>query len=99
MSLWDWSLAAWKRPGVEDAALSLQDVAGQNIPLLLWAAWAASQGKALGEEALEEACDVARAWEDAAIAPLRDLRRLLKKPVPDLDPAARETVRNEVRRA
>jgi len=95
--LWDWAVAAYARPGVADTCLELQDLYGQNAPLLLWAAWAAAQGRAPDEEALEAAADTARAWEDAAIKPLRAVRRTMKTPIPDVDDAAREAVREQVK--
>lgn len=97
MSLWDWSLTAWAAEGVADACLELQDSAGQNIPLLLWAAWCAADGRAPDEDALEAASDTARAWQETAIAPLRAVRRALKPRAPDLDDADREAVRAQVK--
>lgn len=97
MSLWDWSLKAWAVDGVADACLELQDAAGQNVPLLLWAAWAASAGRVPDDEVLEAACDTARAWQETAIAPLRAVRRALKPRAPDLDDAAREGLRVRVK--
>lgn len=97
MSLWDWVLAAWAAEGVADACLELQDSAGQNIPLLLWAAWCAAEGRAPDEDALEAASDTARAWQETAIAPLRAVRRALKPRAPDLDDADREAVRVQVK--
>ena len=35
------------------------------------AAWAARTGRRPDADALEAACDIARAWQEAAIAPLR----------------------------
>ncbi|RZJ02465.1 MAG: TIGR02444 family protein [Brevundimonas sp.] len=97
MSLRDWSLKAWAADGVAEAALELQDSAGQNIPLLLWAAWCAAEGRTPDEDALEAAGDTARAWQETAIAPLRAVRRALKSRAPDLDDAAREAVRDQVK--
>ncbi|MFY8164916.1 MAG: TIGR02444 family protein [Brevundimonas sp.] len=71
MSLWDWALTAYAAEGVADACLELQDAAGQNIPLLLWAAWCAHTGRTLDEDALEAAGDTARAPARAAAAPAR----------------------------
>ena len=85
MSLWDWALTAYAAEGVADACLELQDAAGQNIPLLLWAAWCAHTGRTPDEDALEAAGDTARAWQETAIAPLRAVRRALKARAPDLD--------------
>lgn len=97
MRLWPWAVAAYARPGVEAAALELQDIHGQNTCLLLWAAWAAAHGRPLPEAAVEEAADIARAWEVAAVGPLRTLRRSLKKPIPDIEAEAREALRSQVK--
>ncbi|MGZ9113914.1 MAG: TIGR02444 family protein [Brevundimonas sp.] len=97
MSLWDWALTAYAADGVADACLELQDSAGQNIPLLLWAAWCAAEGRAPDEDALEAAGDTARVWEETAIAPLRAVRRALKPRAPDLDDVDREAVRAQVK--
>ena len=59
--LWDWALKAYAAPGVQEACLQLQDGVGQNVPLLLWAGWTATTGRVLDEDAIEGACDCARA--------------------------------------
>lgn len=95
--LWDWALAAYGRPGVQEACLQLQDVNGQNVPLLLWAAWCAASGRRPDAETLEAACDTARAWEASAIAPLRAVRRTLKARILDMDTEARLTIREQIK--
>lgn len=97
MSLWKWAVAAYSADGVAEACLELQDSAGQNIPLLLWAAWCAAGGRMPDEDVLEAAGDTARAWQETAIAPLRAVRRNLKPRAPDLDDDAREAVRAQVK--
>jgi len=96
VSLWEWSLSAWTAPGVEAACLDLQDAQGQNVPLLLWAAWSAATGRTPSEDDLEAACDTARVWQETVVAPLRNVRRALKTRVPDLDDDDREAVRGQV---
>lgn len=96
-AFWDWAVAAYRDEAVRIACLDLQDAQGQNVPLLLWAAWCAASGRAPDEEALEAAVDTARNWQDHAIAPLRALRRTLKPRIPDMDDADRETVRDQVK--
>ena len=95
--LWNWAVRVYASDGVSEACLHLQDAAGQNVPLLLWAAWTARTGRRPDADAVEAACDIARAWHDAAIAPLRSVRRALKGRNPDLDDAAREAVRAQVK--
>lgn len=99
MSLWAWALKVYASPKVREALLDLQDVNEQNVCLLLWAGWSGETGRPLDEDAYEEAADIARTWEDSVVLPLRTLRRSLKKPIPDLDPAARESVRAEIKAA
>lgn len=95
-SLWDWSVAAYGRPGVAEACLTLQDSHDHNVPLLLWSAWTAATGRRPDGEDIEAACDTARAWSATTIAPLRDVRRTLKGPIPDVDSEARLDLRKQI---
>ena len=97
LALWDWSLRAYADPRVRELLLDLQDVNEQNVCLLLWAAWAGQSGRRLDADSFDEAVDLARAWEDNVVRPLRGLRRTLKKGVPDLDSSAREAVCQEIK--
>ena len=90
--LWAWALAAYARPGAAQAALALQDDHGQSVSFLLWAAWARPDAALAARGA-----DLARAWNQAAIAPLREARRALKAPLPPVDEAARSALRESVR--
>lgn len=92
---WDWAIEAYGRDGVADACLDLQDRHGQCVPLLLWAAWIASRSEAASDETLEAACDIARAWDQTALDPLRALRRKLKSPHPDVETGARLDIRQK----
>lgn len=96
-TLWDWAVRAYRGEGVSETCLTLQDIHEQNVPLLLWAAWGAATGRTPDDETIEAACDTARAWDEAAVAPLRAVRRRLRNPLPDLDDAAREAVRTQVK--
>lgn len=95
--LWTWAVAAYDAPGVAEVCLSLQDHNEQNVPLLLWAAWVAVTGRRPDEETLEAACDTARAYDTVIVAHLRAVRRTLKAPIPDIDDAAREALRQQVK--
>ena len=97
MSLWNWAVKAYGREGVSEACLALQDYHEQNVCLLLWGAWCAETGRSPDEETLEAAADTARAWESTTIVPLRQIRRTLKKPVPDLETEARLDVREQIK--
>jgi uncharacterized protein (TIGR02444 family) len=97
-ALWPYALEVYGRPGVEPLLLALQDVHGQCAPYLLWSLWMAASGRAADDAALRSGAALARAWQDAAIAPLRRLRRDLKaSPAPGPKPA-RERLRQGVKK-
>lgn len=94
MSLWDWAVRAYARPGVQDICLSLQDDDGQSVCLLLWAAWRGP----VDDETREAAVETARSWHRTTIDPIRAVRRTLKKPVPDMDDQRRLSLRDDIKR-
>lgn len=94
MRLWDWALEAYGKPAVAQACLSLQDAHGQNVPYLLWAAWAAGEGRSADAKA---AARLMRLWDTEVGAPLRGVRRALKPARPDVDDAAREALREAIK--
>ena len=99
MSYWDWAVKAHGREGVDAALTGLQDSHGQCVAYLLWAAWAAQEGRPLSAEALAQGAALAKRWEGAATMPLRSARRHLKTPAPPIPDAAREALREQVRKA
>lgn len=96
MRLWDWALAAYARPGVAGACQSLQDDHGQNVPLLLAAAWAAAEGRAFDPD---RASSLTAVWDDRAVTALRAARRGLKAQMSGIDDAGREALRSAVKAA
>ena len=97
MRFWTWALEAYARPGAAQACLDLQDNHGQCVPYLLWAAWAAREGRPLDRRTLESGAGVSARWEAAGVGPLRAARRALKPEVPGVADAAREALRAEVK--
>lgn len=93
MSIWDWALETYARPGVAEQALKLQDEHGQSVALLFWAVWAEARDPAR----LADAAALARAWEERAVVPVRTLRRSLKAPAPPVPDTVREGLREEVK--
>ena len=98
MSYWDWAIEVHGRPGVDAALNALQDAQGQCVAYLLWAAWAAAEGRALPPEILMQGAALAKHWEGAATMPLRSARRHLKRPAPPIADEAREALREQVRK-
>jgi uncharacterized protein (TIGR02444 family) len=94
MTLWDWALEAYGRQDVADACLNLQDAHGQNVPYLLWAAWAAGQGRVADAKA---AALLMKRWDAEVGAPLRGVRRALKPARPAVADPAREGLREAIK--
>jgi uncharacterized protein (TIGR02444 family) len=99
MDLWSFAVAAYARDEVETACLDLQDGAGQCAPLLLWRLWACAQGRPVDAGLLASAIAAARAWEEMAVAPLRKMRRGLKRPFPPFGDRARTRLRQDIKAA
>ena len=99
MSYWDWAVEVHGRDGVDAALMSLQDEHGQCVAYLLWAAWAASEGRELAPVVLAQGAMLAVRWEASATGPLRHARRELKSPAPPIDDEARTALREQVRKA
>jgi uncharacterized protein (TIGR02444 family) len=95
MSLWEWALGVYERPGVPETCLKLQDEFGQNTSFLLWAFWARASQPGL----VARAAAAARDWDRLALTPLRAVRRALKPACPPVADAAREGLREEVKAA
>lgn len=77
-ALWPYALEVYGRPGVEALLLRLQDDHAQCIPFLLWSLWMAASGRSIDAPAAAACAELARAWQEAAVAPLRRMRRGLK---------------------
>lgn len=78
-SLWAYALEVYGRPGAQALFLRLQDAHAQNVPYLIWSLWMAAERRAADPATLAAGAALARSWEAAAVAPLRRLRRDLKR--------------------
>ena len=85
-AFWRFSLALYARPGVAEALIALQDRAGRDVNLMLFALWAgAVRGIRLDTAALAAAEAAIAGLRRDTVEPLRALRRRLKAdPDPDL---------------
>lgn len=94
---WRFSLRFYRRPGVADACIALQEESGADVNLLLFLLWHGAQRRALsaGEVAGLEA--KVAAWRERAIVPLRAIRRALKSPQDLVDGAVAEVFRTRIK--
>ena len=87
-SLWDFSLETYRRPGVQDACLKLQDDRGADVNMLLYCCW---RGGFADGEMPALLADLSP-WKSAVVQDLRSVRRALKPMVAELgelsEPAA-----------
>jgi uncharacterized protein (TIGR02444 family) len=78
-ALWRFSLALYTRPGVADALITIQDRAGADVNVILYGLWLGlTRGRLLGAADVAAAEAAIAPVHDAAVAPLRRLRRQLK---------------------
>jgi uncharacterized protein (TIGR02444 family) len=92
--LWPFSLAFYDRAGAAAALLALQDNAGLNIDLILFAIWLGLSGRGrLYPGRAKTAAHAVRPIQREVIEPLRALRRRLKAVRDDDVQRLRETIK------
>ncbi len=85
---WDFALAVYRRRGVEEACLTLQERHGVDVNVLLFCCWLGASGRgALSEGETAQALAVVGQWHGAVVGGLRAVRGVLKG---GLGPAPRE---------
>src|SRR5688572_12709376 len=98
-ALWRFSLAFYSRPGVPDVLIKLQDELGIDVNLVLFVLWLGSEGRVIQAADMERIGDRSRGWQNAVVAPLREVRRALKINPPLVAPPAAELFRGKVKAA
>lgn len=78
---WTFSLKIYRIEGVPPACLTLQDLHGVDVNVMLYGLWLASQGRALSRADMRSIVDAMEVWKRQVVVPLRGVRRLLKDPV------------------
>lgn len=79
LSLWDFSLALYAQPQVEQLCLKLQESYGANVNLLLWAVWLEQRQLGLTSKKLAAAVALVQGWNVQYTQVLRNLRQQLKR--------------------
>ncbi|QJE72302.1 TIGR02444 family protein [Aerophototrophica crusticola] len=97
-TLWTFSLTVYAHPGVAEACLHAQDALGQDVNLLLWAAWVgAAHGHGLSGGEVAAARAAVAPWSESVVLPLRALRRGLKAGPPPAPSPATDALRERVK--
>ena len=95
--LWSFSLAIYRKPGVAEACLALQERHGLDVNLLLAALFTGAAGVALDADAWALLAGTVGAYHREVVQPLRTARCALKPLGPDSAVAAQ--LRNAVKAA
>ncbi len=93
---WDFSLELYRRPGVAEACLALQERHGLDVNLLLFCCWAGRHGRALSAADIAGLVAVAGDWQGQVVRPLREVRCWLRDRRAAFDELA-EALRAEIK--
>jgi uncharacterized protein (TIGR02444 family) len=77
---WRFSLAFYRRAGVADACIALQEEAAVDVNLLLFLLWQATLRRVMSAAQVDELERRIAPWRNATVIPLRTVRRALKSP-------------------
>src|SRR5258708_32228514 len=75
---WRFSLRFYRRPGVADACIALQDGCGVDVNILLFFLWLALARRCVPSAAAAAGCARVGPWRDDVVVTLRNLRPPLK---------------------
>jgi uncharacterized protein (TIGR02444 family) len=96
-AFWQFSIRFYRNPEVAAACIALQDDAGVDVNVLLFLLWNATLKRTLSADAVAELDRRIGAWREAAVVPLRAVRRALKVPPPVIEAGTAEAFRNRVK--
>jgi uncharacterized protein (TIGR02444 family) len=96
---WRFSLGFYRMAEVADTCIALQDQAGVDVNLLMFLLWNATQGRQASKTDVEGLERKIGEWRNAAVIPLREIRRRLKTPPPVVEAATAEVFRTRIKAA
>jgi uncharacterized protein (TIGR02444 family) len=94
---WRFSLRFYRKPGVADACIALQDGCGVDVNILLFLLWLATERRCVRTAAVRELCARTAPWRNDVVAPLRTIRRRLKDGSALIERSAAEVFRARVK--
>ena len=76
---WDFALEVYRKPGVGDACLRLQEGQHLDVNLLLFVSWIGASGSgALTRQDIQQCMAAVGSWHEQVVKPLRGVRRIMK---------------------
>jgi uncharacterized protein (TIGR02444 family) len=94
---WRFSLSFYRRPGVSDACIALQDEYGVDVNLLLFLLWLADEGRLLSADEIRTLDLKVRDWRNLTVVPIRSARRKLKSARTLVDQLQQEAFRTKIK--
>ena len=96
---WDFSLRVYGNDGVPSICIRVQERYAADINILLYCAWAGTQGHRLGESDLARIVAAVDGWHREIVVALRNLRTRLKYDTLGAPPALVDGIRGEIKSA
>ena len=94
---WQFSLQLYRRPGVAEACIALQEQCGVDVNLLLFLLWQAADGRQASAAEVAALERQVGPWRDATVVPLRAVRRALKTAPALVGAATAEAFRTRIK--
>lgn len=96
---WTFSLDVYGRPGVPPACLTLQDMGGADVNVVLFALFLGRAGRVLDAQTAGRIAQTIEPWRAGVVAVIRQARRALKEPPAPFEGPAVELLRKNVKAA
>lgn len=98
LSLWEFSVGTYSRPGVAEICLALQDKANADVNVALMMLWLANDGHRVADERFFSLLEAQIGeWHAEVVRALRGARRWMKT-CQHPDAVAAQTLRNNIKR-
>jgi uncharacterized protein (TIGR02444 family) len=94
---WKFSLGFYRRPGMAEACIALQEQCGADVNLLLFLLWQATQRRQASVAEVTALEHKIAPWREATVVPLRAIRRALKNKTTLVEKATAEAFRSRVK--
>jgi len=94
---WRFSLQFYRRPGVAEACIALQEESGVDVNLLLFLLWHATQQRGLSTAEIAALEQKIAAWREQTVIPLRAIRRAIKAPPALVEAGPAEAFRTRIK--
>ncbi len=94
---WDFALVVYRRDGVADACLALQESHGIDVNVLLFCCWLGESGRgALGAKEMADALALVDRWHQDVVRRLRAVRTGLKGGFGEIDVEYSDPLRGQI---